>query len=72
MSKTTQANDTNHTAWRFNFDGVPMYVEAINYSGKGDRYSYTSTEANALKITQAQARAFCAYMRDCSTVGFWS
>ena len=61
-----------HLAWRSNLQGVPMYVEAIRAPGeRGDRYSYTSKEANALRLTDRQCRDFCAYMRDCATVGFW-
>lgn len=63
---------TEHTAWRFNQDGTPVYVESLRKDGeKGDLYSYTHNEQKALKLTERQCRDFCAYMRDCGTVGFW-
>lgn len=61
-----------HSAWRFTQSKI-AYVEWIgNGQQKGDRYSYTSNVDNAKKLTEAQARAFCKYMQDCGTVGFWS
>ena len=66
-------NTQTHTAWRmFNNDTIG-YVEWIgNGQHKGDRYSYISEESKAKPMTEAQCRAFCAYMKDCGTVGFWS
>ena len=61
-----------HTAWRNTFKGVPLYVQTVSNGQKGDRYSYTSEAAKAKPLTEAQSRAFCSYMRDCATVGFWS
>ena len=62
-----------HRAWRISGQtGVPAYVEWIgNGQQRGDRYSYTTNEAKAKPMTAAQCRAFCAYMRDCGTVGYW-
>lgn len=61
-----------HKAWRFAPNGSIMYVEWVgNGQQKGDRYSYTGDEAKAKPLTEQQCRAFCAYMRDCGTVGFW-
>ena len=64
--------ERNHTAWRHNLDGSVRYVEEVNYSGKGDRYSYTDKESQAAKLTEDQCRKFCGYMKQCNTVGFWS
>ena len=62
-----------HTAWRFFNDGRVSYVEHIgNGQQKGDRYSYTTDESKAKQMTDKQCRDFCAYMRQCDTVGFWS
>ena len=64
-------NKTN-TAWRF-LGGRVAYVEHVgNGQQKGDRYSYTSDESKAKQLTDKQCRDFCAYMRDCGTVGFWN
>lgn len=64
---------TSNIAWRFNVAGVPMYVEEIRRpDDKGDRYSYTEKVETALPMTEHQCRAFCAYMRACDSVGFWS
>lgn len=66
-------NTQTHTAWRMFNNGKIGYVEWIgNGQHKGDRYSYTSEESKAKPMTEAQCRAFCAYMKDCGTVGFWS
>lgn len=66
-------NTATHTAWRFNNKGDVLYVEhAGNNQHGGDRYSYTTKEANAKKMTETQCRAFCKYMQECATVGFWS
>lgn len=63
---------TNHTAWRMFNGGRIGYVEWVgNGQHKGDRYSYTSEEGKAKPMTEAQCRAFCAYMKECATVGFW-
>lgn len=64
--------ERNHTAWRHNLDGSVRYVAEVNYSGKGDRYSYTDKENQAAKLTEDQCRKFCSYMKQCDTVGFWS
>ena len=62
----------NHTAWRFLQTHV-AYVESIAPRGaKGDRYSYTSDADKALQMSDAQCRAFCRYMHECGTVGFWN
>lgn len=64
---------TNHTAWRFFNNGQIGYVETIsNGQQKGDRYSYTSSVEKAKYMTEEQAKAFCSYMKDCGTVGFWN
>lgn len=66
-------NTQTHKAWRFFNDGSIGYVEWIgNGQQKGDRYSYVSDESKAKPMTEAQCRAFCAYMKECATVGFWS
>ena len=66
-------NTQTHTAWRMFNNGTIGYVEWIgNGQHKGDRYSYTSDESKAKPMTEAQCRAFCAYMKDCGSVGFWS
>ena len=65
-------NTQTHTAWRTLGDSIG-YVETIgNGQQKGDRYSYTQDHTKAKQMTEAQCRAFCAYMKDCSTVGFWA
>ena len=65
-------NTQIHTAWRNKIDGSTLYVEHIgNGQHTGDRYSYTSEESKAKPMTEAQCRAFCVYMKDCATVGFW-
>lgn len=62
-----------HTAWRTKADGSTWYVESVgNGQQQGDRYSYTDKVDQAKQMTEAQCRAFCAYMKDCATVGFWS
>lgn len=62
-----------HTAWRFLNNGTIAYVEWVgNGQQQGDRYSYTSDESKAKQMSEAQCRAFCSYMRDCGTVGFWA
>lgn len=66
MSNTTQT----HSAWRSLGNSIG-YVESINYSGTGDKYSYTDKEAKALAMTEQQCKTFCAYMKQCSSVGFW-
>lgn len=64
-------NTATHTAWR-NLGNSIGYVETIsNGQQKGDRYSYTSDLTKAKPMTEAQCKAFCAYMKDCATVGFW-
>lgn len=61
-----------HTSWRVFNNGTIGYVEWIgNGHQRGDRYSYTKEESKAKPMTEEQCRAFCAYMKDCSTVGFW-
>lgn len=60
-----------HHAWRSIGNSIG-YVESINNTGKGDRYSYTGKVDNALLMSDKQCRSFCAYMRQCATVGFWS
>lgn len=64
--------EKNHIAWRHNLDGSVRYVEEVNYSGKGDRYSYTEQASQAVKLTEEQCRRFCRYMKQCDSVGFWS
>jgi hypothetical protein len=65
-------NTANHTAWRTKADGSTWYVDWIgNGQQQGDRYSYTLEESKAKPMTEAQCRAFCAYMKECETVGFW-
>ena len=67
-----QANTQTHTAWRSKPNGDIAYVEWIgNGQQKGDRYSYTSDVSKAKAMTEAQCKAFCAYMKECATVGFW-
>lgn len=62
----------SHTAWR-SIGNNTAYVEHVsNGQQRGDRYSYTDKLENAKQMTEAQCRAFCAYMKDCSSVGFWS
>lgn len=60
-------------AWRFlPGKGGPLYVAHIfNGQQKGDRYSYTTDGDKAYPMTDAQCRAFCSYMRQCATVGYW-
>ena len=61
-----------HTAWRFLANGI-AYVEWIgNGKQRGDRYSYTPDVDKAKKMTEAQCKAFCSYMRECAAVGYWS
>lgn len=65
-------NTQTHTAWRTLGNSIG-YVEWIgNGQQKGDRYSYTSDVNKAKPMTEAQCKAFCAYMKECCTVGFWS
>ncbi len=59
----------NHTAWRFIANSV-AYVESIGKTG--DKYAYTSNSENAMKLTEKQCKAFCKYMNECMTQGFWS
>ena len=62
----------HHTAWR-TLGNATAYVEWIgNGQQKGDRYSYTSEVLKAKPMTEKQCRDFCAYMRECATVGFWA
>lgn len=76
MSTTPTITPRVHVAWRHTLKGSPMYVESIRKPGdrgdRGDRYNYTGSADKALKMTDRQCRDFCAYMRDCATVGFWS
>ena len=61
-----------HTAWRSLGRGIG-YVESISKPGeRGDKYSYTGDASKALRMTEQQCRAFCAYMKACGTVGFWA
>lgn len=61
-----------HIAWRFlPGKGGPRFVHTINRGKTGDRYSYTIDGAEAKKLTEAQCRAFCSYMRKCASVGYW-
>jgi hypothetical protein len=61
-----------HTAWR-TLGNATAYVEWIgNGQQKGDRYSYTGDVNKAKQMTEKQCRDFCAYMRECATVGFWA
>lgn len=60
-----------HIAWRFLATGGPMYVEWIGNGQQQDRYSYTSDGEKAKKMTESQCRAFCTYMRECGTIGYW-
>ncbi len=64
-------NTHTHTAWRSIGNSIG-YVEAVNNSGKGDKYSYTDKVDKALSMSEAQCKAFCNYMRQCDSVGFWS
>lgn len=64
-------NNKTHTAWRSIGSGIG-YVEAINTTGIGDKYSYTDKADNALLMSEHQCKTFCAYMKQCDTVGFWS
>ena len=67
-----QAITQTHTAWRSKPNGDISYVASIgNGQQKGDRYSYTGDESKAKPMTESQCRAFCAYMKECDTVGFW-
>ena len=63
-----------HTAWRFLPNTLgPVYVAHVgNGHKRGDRYSYTSDAQQAAKLTEQQCRNFCAYMRECSSVGYWA
>jgi hypothetical protein len=63
-------NNTQHHAWRSIGNSIG-YVESINKTGTGDKYSYTEKVDKALSMTEKQCRSFCAYMRQCDTVGFW-
>jgi hypothetical protein len=71
MTDNTE-NKHVHKAWRFAVDGTVRYVQEINHTGKGDRYSYTWLQDKALPMTEHQCRMFCAYMKQCYDVGFWS
>ena len=65
--------EVKHKAWRFMTNGESAYVESIRKPGeKGDKYTYTAEESKALEMTETQCKAFCKYMKDCGTVGFWS
>jgi hypothetical protein len=62
----------HHTAWRTLGNRI-AYVEHIgNGQQRGDRYSYTGDVNKAKQMTEKQCRDFCAYMRECATVGFWA
>lgn len=68
MNTTT----STHHAWR-TLGNATAYVEWIgNGQQKGDRYSYTGDVSKAKPMTEKQCRDFCAYMRECATVGFWA
>lgn len=65
-------NETTHKAWRHGHNGKPLYVLWIgNGQQKGDRYDYTTDESQAKPMTERQCRAFCNYMKECASVGFW-
>lgn len=65
--------DVKHKAWRFKISGEVTYVESIRKPGeRGDKYTYTAEESKALEMTETQCKAFCKYMRDCDSIGFWS
>ena len=68
----TQTDKQNHIAWRWVGSRV-AYVESVgNGQQLGDRYSYTSDETKAKRMTESQCRAFCKYMKECDSVGYWS
>lgn len=68
---TAQQQDYSHTAWRF-FGMNIGYVQTLTVGGPGDRYSYTNDASKARPMTAKQCRDFCAYMKECADVGFWS
>ena len=67
-------NQASHNAWRFSgTSNAPLYVETVgNGQQAGDRYSYTTKQENAKLLTEKQCRDFCAYMKQCASVGYWS
>lgn len=61
-----------HTSWIYTPANALLYVEHVsNGQQRGDRYSYTTDANQAKKMTEAQCKAFCSYMKDCASVGFW-
>lgn len=64
-------SNNKHIAWRSIGNGIG-YVQEINNTGKGDKYSYTGKVDQALNMSETQCKQFCNYLRQCSTVGFWS
>lgn len=60
-----------HIAWRFVSNSQALYVEEINATGKGDKYSYTQNVDRALKMSEAQCKRFARYMRECDSVAYW-
>jgi hypothetical protein len=60
-----------YKAWRSLGNSV-AYVETVEINGKGDRYSYTDKVDNAIKLSESQAKAFCSYMKQCDTIGFYN
>jgi len=61
-----------HTAWTYTPANALLYVGHIsNDQQRGDRYSYTTKAEQAKQLTEAQCKAFCSYMKDCASVGFW-
>lgn len=64
--------EKKHYAWRSFSTGRAAYVEHIsNGHQKGDRYSYTTDKNKKKLMTESQCKAFCSYMKDCGTKGFW-
>lgn len=57
-----------YKAWRY-VGLVCLYVQTTTPGS--DRYSYTTDANKAKPLTEHQARAFCAYMAACSSVGYW-
>lgn len=49
---------------------ITLYVESVNNTGKGDKYSYTRKADNALDLTKWQAERFLSYMKQCGTQGY--
>jgi hypothetical protein len=64
-------SNQTHTAWRC-IGKLTMYVQTVNHHNAGDAYTYSSKLSDAAELSEAQCKAFCAYMKDCSTVGFWA